>query len=35
MKPISTSYNFETKKVEYDRNIEAVDVGDKPIEFIW
>lgn len=33
-KPVTTTFNFETKTVEYDRNIEGIDIGDKAIEFV-
>ena len=32
-KPVNTSFNFETKTVEYDRNIEGIDFGDKGPKF--
>ena len=32
-KPISTTFNFEKKTIDYDRNIEGIDFGDKGPKF--
>lgn len=31
---MTTTFNFQTKTIDYDRNIEGIDQGDKPIEFM-
>ena len=32
-KPVTTSFNFENKTIEYDRSIEGVDFGDQGPKF--
>ena len=33
LKPITTTFNFEKKVIEYDRNIECRDFGDEGPKF--